>query len=314
MTDHLVDVFHVYIGRTECAANHRIGIVVANHHAADQRAAATHFEPCIILRHPLTRSQFVILLPIRMITFVVIGIDQFKINARFEAQAKALQTLLNHRRTSNDNRTGDFFVDHHLYRAQHALVFTFGKHHASFATFAHVFLSQIEYRLHEGATVINKMLERIRIRTHIVNRAQCHAAVHCGLRDSGGNFDDQTRIKRLGNQIFTTKAKVLNTIRRSHHIGLLLSCQTCHSTNRCDLHLARDRGRADIQCTTENKRKTQNVIHLIGVIGTPRGDDRIRANFFDQLGQNLGGRIGEYKHQRIFRHFCHHFLRHHAGG
>jgi hypothetical protein len=57
---HLVDVVQVQLGGAEGAADHAVGVALLDHHGADQRVAAAHFQLGVLLRDALARGQLVV--------------------------------------------------------------------------------------------------------------------------------------------------------------------------------------------------------------------------------------------------------------
>ena len=73
-----------------------------------------------------------------------------------------------------------------------------------------------------------------------------------------------------------------------------------------DFHLAGDGGRATIERTAENIRKTQNIIDLVRIVGAAGSDDRIGAHRLDFFRQNFRCRVGQRHHNRLVCHAGHH--------
>ena len=79
-----------------------------------------------------------------------------------------------------------------------------------------------------------------------------------------------------------------------------------------DLHLVVDRGRAHIQCATEDEREAERVVYLIGKIGSAGRHDHIVAHRLGYIGQDFRGRIGQRQNQRRARHLRDHLRLEHA--
>ena len=134
------------------------------------------------------------------------------------------------------------------------------------------------------------------------------------MRHSGRNFDHQTRIKRLGNQVLRAKGQTLARIGRRDHLALFRLCQFGNGVHRSDFHLDRDGGCASIQGAAKNIGEAQNVVHLVGVVGAPSGHDGIVTNLFDLFRENFRRRIGQRQDQWLGRHFLDHLGFEHATG
>jgi hypothetical protein len=82
-----------------------------------------------------------------------------------------------------------------------------------------------------------------------------------------------------------------------------------------NLHLVGDRGGASVQRTPEDVRKAQDVIDLIGVVGTASSHDHVVTHRMRVFGRDFRVRIGQCKDHRARCHFCHHGgLEHAASG
>ncbi len=97
-------------------------------------------------------------------------------------------------------------------------------------------------------------------------------------------------------------------------VALLDARQLGDRLHRRELHLVGDGRRADVERTTEDEGEAQHVVHLVRVVRTAGGDDRVVAHRLDLLGQDLRGRVGQRQDQRIGRHLRHHLALEHAAG
>ena len=74
-----------------------------------------------------------------------------------------------------------------------------------------------------------------------------------------------------------------------------------------DFHCLVDFGGAGVERTTKQKRKTEHIVHLVGIIGTPGGDNHVGTDAF-RLGRvDFGRGISERKDDRFCRHRLDHF-------
>ena len=78
----------------------------------------------------------------------------------------------------------------------------------------------------------------------------------------------------------------------------------CSATSECgngmnssESSFPRDRGRADVERTAKNERKTQDIVDLVGVIGAAGGDDGVRSRRLGEFRRLFPDRIGEGKNQ-----------------
>ena len=223
--------------RAECAADQAIGLAFVNHHGPDQGVATAHFELGVLFGHAFTLSHAVKGFPILSIAGIELRIHHFEIDAWANAQAKAFNAFFKHRGAADQNRCGQFFIDHHLHRPKHALFLALGIDNASLART----LGRLNNGLHEVARVVHKVLQARNIRIEVLNRPGRHATCHCGFGHCGRNGDDQARIKRLGNQVLGPEGQIARAIGSRHHFALLGPRELGHCMHGGKLHFARDR-------------------------------------------------------------------------
>ena len=117
---------------------------------------------------------------------------------------------------------------------------------------------------------------------------------------------NQTGVKGDRNDIPGTKAQLAPRIGHGHFIGHVLPRQIRNGLRGGHFHGLIDGFGMHIQRPAENVRKAQNVVHLIGVIGPPRGHNGIAADFGHLFGGNFGIGVGHGKNNGIFRHAGNH--------
>ncbi len=145
----------VQLVRAERAAQHAVGLAAVHHHRADQRVPAAHLDLRVGLRNAAALRQPVILGPVLAVTLVELGIDDFEILARLDAQAITLDAPLQHRRPADEDRPREALVHHDLHGAQHALVLALGVHDA-----LGFLLRRGEDRLHQQPRVYTNCVNR----------------------------------------------------------------------------------------------------------------------------------------------------------
>ena len=118
-------------------------------------------------------------------------------------------------------------------------------------------------------------MQAVAIGVHIGYGAQGHAAVCGGLGYSGCYFYHQAWVKRLGNQIFWTKSQGFADVRRSDHFALLCLRQFGNGVHGGNFHLNGDSGGAAVKRTAKDVGKAQDVVDLVDIVSTARGDDRV---------------------------------------
>ncbi len=207
---------------------------------------------------------------------------------------------------------GQFFVDGHLRSAQGAVVFAVGIGHALGAV-GHG-LGGVEDGAHQQAGLRNKALQLLAVGVHVGDRALGHTGVGCGLRHGGRDAQDQTRVKRLGDQVIAAKGQVLPGVGAGDFFADVGLGQIGNLAHAGELHGLGDLGGAAVQCTSEDVREAQDVVDLVGVVRTAGGDDAVRACGFGQFGADFGFGVGQGQDDRLVGHGFDHVHRHHAGG
>ena len=76
---------------------------------------------------------------------------------------------------------------------------------------------------------------------------------------------------------------------------------------RRNFHIVVNCACANIQRPSENIRKTQNIVDLVGVITAACGHDRIVANRLYRLWCNFRIWVGHGENDRVYGHAFHHF-------
>ena len=127
------DVVHMLEVRIELphqATQHGIGIAQVNRQSANQGVGAAHGRFRCLGRHAPAPHQAVVSLPVLTEAGIAFGVDAGHVHAQLHAQASLDNAGFDHCRAANQDGLGNAFFDRHLRRAQHALVFPFGKGHA----------------------------------------------------------------------------------------------------------------------------------------------------------------------------------------
>ena len=243
--------------------------------------------------------------PVFLEARVVLVVDQFEVDARTQLEAEVFDALFNHGRPADQDRERQAGRDDFLGSVQDALVLAFGQHDALF-----VLLGRSKHRLHEQVGLVDELLQLFDVGVHVLDRTGGHAGFHGGLGDGRGDLDDQARIERLGNQVFWAERQLLVFIGAGHHVVLLGHGQIGNGAHAGELHLFVDGGGADVQCTAEDERETQDVVDLVGEVRAAGADDGVRAGFFRQRRQDFRFRVGQGKDQRVGGHGLDHFRRH----
>ena len=161
--------------------------------------------------------------------------------------------------------------------------------------------------------MIDHRLEFCFVSLHILNRSAGDARVGCGLRNGWSDLHDQSRIKRLGNDVVWSKSQVLTRVGLGDFVALLSFCEFGNRLNASKLHGFGNAACPSIQGATENKWETEDVVDLIRVVGAARGNNAIWTRCFGDFGTYFRLRIRKRQNQGRRTHTVDHFCIHHTG-
>ncbi len=113
-------------------------------------------------------------------------------------------------------------------------------------------------------------------------------------------------IKRLGDDVIAAERELFVAVGLADRIRNFFAGQLCQRVNGSQLHLLIDAGGVNVKSPTENKRKTEDVIDLIGVIGTAGCDNNVIADRLGDFRRNFRVRVGHGKDNRVGGHAGHH--------
>src|SRR5690554_6542463 len=129
-----------------------------------------------------------------------------------------------------------------------------------------------------------------------------HTAVDGSLGYCSGHLLDQTRIHRLGNDVFATEFQIQTAVGLHDVIRHRLLGQLANRVHSGDLHFLVDAGCTNIQRTTEDEGEAQYVVDLVGVVGTTGRHDHVRTGSMGQLRTDFRIRVGAGKNDGVFSH------------
>ena len=110
--------------------------------------------------------------------------------------------------------------------------------------------------------------ERLLILIPVLNGLASHTAIHCCLGNSGADLSDKTWVNGLGNEVVATEGEVVDLIDIVDNIGNRLLGQIGNGVNSSELHLLVDGTGVNVEGTTEDVGETDNVVNLVGIVGT----------------------------------------------
>ena len=108
------------------ATDHGVSLATDHRKRRDYGRIGAHHRACRIRRHAMAAGDVDIGLHIGAVARVVLGIDEVKILPGLDRETKALDPRFHHRRPPDQDRPRQLFLQHHLRRAQHALVLALG--------------------------------------------------------------------------------------------------------------------------------------------------------------------------------------------
>src|SRR5690606_7951763 len=144
------------------------------------------------------------------------------------------------------------------------------------------------------------------------DRAAGHAVGDGGLRHGGADAHDQARIEWLGNEVLGPERHAVGAVGGGHDVALLFFGDLTDRMHGGLFHAAGDGGCADVERSTEDVREAQNVVDLVGVVGTPRGHDHVVAHGVRVFRKNLRVGVGQRQNQRARCHALDHLGLEHA--
>ena len=140
----------------------------------------------------------------------------------------------------------------------------------------------------------------------IGDRPRRHARIHRRLGDGGRQFDQQARIEGLGDQIIGPEDQIGRPVGLDHRFVCARFGEARQRMHAGHLHLVVDGSSADIEGAAKQIRETQNVVHLVRIIRTAGGQDRVGTRRQGDFGADFRFGIGEREDQRTFAHLLDH--------
>ena len=297
----------VAIKLADQAAQHGIGVAHAHHQRGNQGVGAAHCRLGRFGRDAVAPHQAVVGFPILTETRVVIGVADFDVDARLQAQARRSNARLDDGGAANQNRLGQAVVDGGLGGAQHAFVFALGVGDA-----LQVGLGGGKHRAHKHTGLVNKARQAVAVSLHVLNGARGHARVRRRLGHGRRNAQNQARVKRRRNQIIGAKTQLFADVGRRHFGAHLFFGQVGNLAHAGQLHLLGDFGGAAVERTAEDVRKAQHVVDLVRVVRAAGRHDAVGAHRLGQLGANFWLGVGQRQDDRLVGHGLDHLRRQHA--
>ena len=135
-----------------------------------------------------------------------------------------------------------------------------------------------------------------------IHRFLSDSAAHRGFRDGRGFPHQHSRIKWLRDQILASKLQAGHAIGAADRVGDIFLRQVCQRARGGQFHLFVDSSRAHIKRSAENKWESENIVDLVGIIGTTGGNDHVWTARLGFLVGDFRIRIRHGEDNRIGRH------------
>ena len=137
----------------------------------------------------------------------------------------------------------------------------------------------------------------------------CHTTVDGCLCHSHAHLCNQSRVDGFWNEVFRSEGEVVDMIDIVHHIGHRLLGKIGNGINSSHFHLFVDGSGVDIERSPEDIRKSDDVVNLVGIVGTSSCHDHIGTAFDGVFVANLGNGVCQSKDDGRFCHRPDHVFR-----
>ena len=151
--------------------------------------------------------------------------------------------------------------------------------------------------------------EVLLVALEVLDRRACHAALHGGLGHRRTDLGDQPRVDRFRNEVLRSEGEVVHAIYLVDDIGHGLLGKVGNGFYGGHLHLLVDGFGMDIQCAAEDVGESDDVVDLVGVVGTACRHDDVRPCGNGVLVGYFRDRIGQCEDDRLLVHRADHVLR-----
>ena len=155
---------------------------------------------------------------------------------------------------------------------QHVRMNTFGKYHAlRIAASCFIQLAgQLVFLSHQFSQVILVFIP-------VGNLFAGHSRFHGGLCYGHGHFGNQTRVDRFRDEVFGAETQVVYVVGFIDYIGHRFLCQVGDGVYGSQFHFFVDGCSACVECSTEDIRESDDIVYLVGIVGTSGRHQDIRT-------------------------------------
>ena len=188
---------------------------------------------------------------------VLCGIDDLD---AFQVDTHRLGLLGDSARAPEQHRSADPVLEHLRSRTDHIVVVSFREDDT-----CRLSTRTIGHPPHDLPTRPERCSEPIAILVH-VEFGTSEAGLQRSLCYRGCDVEQHAIIERLRNQILPPEADLRSVIRAPYCVRHLCTRQIGQGMCRCQHHLRIDPSGAHIECSPENEREAEDVVHLIGIV------------------------------------------------
>ncbi len=139
-----------------------------------------------------------------------------------------------------------------------------------------------------------------------------HATLDGSLGNSRTHLGDESWVDRFRNEVFRSEREVVNVVNLVDDVGHRLLGEVGNGVNGSHLHLLVDGLGMNVESTTEDVWKADNVVDLVGIVATSGRHEHVGAACHSVLVADFGHRIGKSEDDRLVGHRANHVLREHV--
>src|SRR6266568_5526419 len=180
--------------------------------------------------------------------------------------------LVNFLLVANQNRSGDSFLNQFFCSSENFFVIPFRKYNSF-----RIALGLVNNHTHDLFRFTLLCFKVLDVFGHVFDGLAGNTAVHGGLGNSRRYMQQDSRVKRLGDDIVGPKDKLLVAVGFADRVGTFFARQLCQGFDGSKLHLFVNAAGATIKGSPEDKRKTEDIVDLVAVVGTAGGDHDVAS-------------------------------------
>ena len=150
--------------------------------------------------------------------------------------------------------------------------------------------------------------QRVLIFLPILNVPAGHTTLDSGLGNSCANLGNQTRVNRFRDEVVATERQIIHLIDIVYHIGDGLFSQIGNGECGSHFHLLVDGRGMHVEGSTEDIGEADDVVNLVGIVGTACCHQHIRTACHCVLVRDFGNGVGQRKHDGVIGHRANHIL------